>query len=371
MGSKIRLLIFLCFELLHFLFRPIFAQIILMYKLLLRPFFFIFDPEKIHHFTFSLIKIASKIPGFSSIFRSLYIINDKRLERELFGLKFKNPVGLAAGFDKNAVLYNELANFGFGFIEIGTVTPKAQAGNPKKRLFRLKDDKGIINRMGFNNEGLESAITQLKKNKGKLIIGGNIGKNTPTKPEDYTKDYLECFNALHPYVDYFVLNVSCPNVGSHAKLNDKDYLEELIKAVKNANKAFETEKPILLKIAPDLNEGQLDEIIELVALTKLDGVIASNTSMDRSDLKASESQLEAIGNGGLSGQPIKEKSTQTIKYLSTKSNKAFPIIGVGGIHSAKDALEKIEAGADLIQVYTGFIYEGPSLIKKINKALLK
>ena len=342
-----------------------------MYKLLLRPLFFLFDPEKIHHFTFSLIRFTSKIPGFSSLFKSLYGVNDKRLERKLFGLTFKNPVGLAAGFDKNAVLYNELANFGFGFIEIGTVTPKAQAGNPKKRLFRLKDDKGIINRMGFNNEGLEAAITQLKRNKGKLIIGGNIGKNTQTKPEDYTKDYLECFNALHPYVDYFVLNVSCPNVGSHAKLNDKDYLEELISAVQNANKTFESEKPILLKIAPDLNNNQLDEIIQLVADTKLDGVIASNTSMDRSSLKVSDAQLKAIGNGGLSGQPIKEKSTQTIKYLSKNSNKAFPIIGVGGVHSAEDALEKINAGADLIQVYTGFIYEGPSLIKRINKAILE
>ncbi|GAA4898004.1 quinone-dependent dihydroorotate dehydrogenase [Flaviramulus aquimarinus] len=342
-----------------------------MYKRLLRPLFFSFDPEKIHHFTFSLIKITSKFPGLPSIFRSLYVIDDSRLERKLLGLTFKNPVGLAAGFDKNAVLYNELANFGFGFIEIGTVTPKAQKGNPKKRLFRLKDDQGIINRMGFNNEGLDAAITQLKKNKGKLIIGGNIGKNTSTKPEGYTKDYLECFNALHPYVDYFVLNVSCPNVGSHAKLNDKDYLEELIGAVQKANHTFEKQKPILLKIAPDLNNNQLDEIIELVATTKLDGVIASNTSTDRTGLKASDALLESIGNGGLSGQPIKDKSTQVIKYLSDKSKKAFPIIGVGGVHSAKDALEKIDAGADLVQIYTGFIYEGPSLIKRINKALLK
>ena len=342
-----------------------------MYKLLLRPIFFSFDPEKIHHFTFSLIKFTSKIPGFKSIYRSLYVVDDSRLERKLFGLTFKNPVGLAAGFDKNAVLYNELANFGFGFIEIGTVTPKGQAGNPKKRLFRLKDDKGIINRMGFNNEGLESAIEQLKKNKGKLIIGGNIGKNTNTKPADYTADYLTCFNALHPYVDYFVLNVSCPNVGSHAKLNDKDYLEELIGAVQKANNTFEKQKPILLKIAPDLNTTQLDEIIELVKTTNLEGVIASNTSTDRSGLKASEEQLEAIGNGGLSGQPIKYKSTKVIKYLSEKSNKAFPIIGVGGIHSSEDAIEKLNAGADLIQIYTGFIYEGPSLIKAINKAILK
>ncbi|WP_298904590.1 quinone-dependent dihydroorotate dehydrogenase [uncultured Psychroserpens sp.] len=342
-----------------------------MYKLLLRPLLFSFDPEKVHHFTFSLIRNFSKIPGMTSIFRSLYVVSDKRLERELFGLKFKNPVGLAAGFDKNAVLYNELANFGFGFIEIGTVTPKGQVGNPKKRLFRLKGDQGIINRMGFNNEGLEAAVSQLKKNKGKLIIGGNIGKNTNTKPEDYTEDYLECFNGLHPYVDYFVLNVSCPNVGSHAKLNDKDYLLELISEVQKANVKFDKQKPILLKIAPDLNNNQLDEIIALVNETKLDGVITSNTSIDRSGLKASNERLTEIGNGGLSGQPIKAKSTQVIKYLSEKSQKAFPIIGVGGIHSAQDALDKIEAGADLVQIYTGFIYEGPRLIKKINKALIK
>ncbi len=354
----------------NFLIKPIFAQIILMYKQLLRPIFFSFDPEKIHHFTFSLVKLTSKIPGFKSIYRSLYVIDNPKLERNVLGLTFKNPVGLAAGFDKNAVLYNELANFGFGFIEIGTVTPKAQEGNPKKRLFRLKHDQGIINRMGFNNEGLQAAIVQLKKNKGKLIIGGNIGKNTQTKPEDYTKDYLECFNALHPYVDYFVLNVSCPNVGSHAKLNDKDYLEELIGAVQKANRTFTKQKPIVLKIAPDLNNAQLDEIIELVKDTNLDGVIASNTSMDRSGLKASQERLESIGNGGLSGQPVKEKSTAVIKYLSEKSNKAFPIIGVGGVHSAKDALEKIDAGADLVQIYTGFIYEGPSLVKQINKAIL-
>ena len=342
-----------------------------MYKLFIRRFLFLFDPEKIHYFTFSLIRFLCKVPFFSAIFRAMYLIEDKRLERNLFGITFKNPVGLAAGFDKNAVLYNELANFGFGFIEIGTVTPKGQEGNPKKRLFRLKDDQGIINRMGFNNDGLETAIEQLKKNKGKLIIGGNIGKNTQTSPQNYTNDYEECFKGLHPYVDYFVLNVSCPNVGSHEKLNDKEYLLELILAIQNLNLLEPTQKPILLKIAPDLNNNQLDEIIEIVAETKIDGIIASNTSTSRSGLKASNKHLQEIGNGGLSGLPIKEKSTRVIKYLKDTSNKAFPIIGVGGIHSAKDALEKIEAGADLVQIYTGFIYEGPGLIKQINKALLK
>lgn len=341
-----------------------------MYKKLIRPILFLFDPEKVHYFTFSLIRFLCKTPFVASLFRSIYQVRDKKLERNLFGLTFQNPVGLAAGFDKNAVLYNELANFGFGFIEIGTVTPKGQVGNPKKRLFRLKDDQGIINRMGFNNDGVEEAIKNLKKNKHKVIIGGNIGKNTATEPKDYTRDYLEVFKELHPFVDYFVLNVSCPNVGSHAKLNDKDYLLELITACQKENNIFKIKKPILLKIAPDLNNHQLDEIIELVAETNIDGVIASNTSTTRDHLKASKELLEQIGNGGVSGQPIKNQSTKVIKYLANNSNKAFPIIGVGGIHSAKDALEKIEAGADLVQIYTGFIYEGPSLIRKINKALL-
>jgi len=342
-----------------------------MYKILIRPILFLFDPEKVHYFTFSVVKFLHKIPFVPGIIRSMFQVNDKRLERTVFGITFKNPVGLAAGFDKNAVIYNELANFGFGFIEIGTVTPKGQVGNPKQRLFRLKDDQGIINRMGFNNDGIAPAIENLKKNKGQVIVGGNLGKNTATTPENYTQDYCEVFKALHPYVDYFVLNVSCPNVGSHAKLNDKDYLIELISTVQELNTKEASQKPILLKIAPDLNNDQLDEIIELVAETKIDGVIASNTSTTRDNLKASKERLQKIGNGGVSGQPIKAQSTKVIKYLADNSNKSFPIIGVGGIHSAEDAIEKINAGADLVQIYTGFIYEGPSLIKKINKAILK
>ena len=342
-----------------------------MYKRILRPLFFLFDPEKIHHFTFSFIRIGTKIPGISLLIKTILAVENPKLERKLFGLTFKNPVGLAAGFDKNATLYNELANFGFGFIEIGTVTPIAQSGNPKKRLFRLIEDEGIINRMGFNNNGVDEAIKQLKKNKNKIIIGGNIGKNTATLPKNYTEDYVNCFKKLHLYVDYFVLNVSCPNVGSHAKLNDKDYLLELISSIQKENKKFKKQKPVLLKIAPDLNNVQLDEVIEIVKKTSIDGVIASNTSVDRANLKASKKILEEIGYGGLSGLPIKDKSTKTIKYLAEKSNKAFPIIGVGGIHSAGDALEKLNAGADLIQIFTGFIYEGPSLVKKINKAILK
>ncbi|MEN4759486.1 quinone-dependent dihydroorotate dehydrogenase [Chryseobacterium sp. C39-AII1] len=337
-----------------------------MYKSLIRPILFKFDPEEVHHFTFSMLKNF----GFLTKLFFPKPIVDQRLEREVFGLKFKNPVGLAAGFDKNAVLFNELGDLGFGFVEIGTVTPKAQAGNPKKRLFRLIEDGGIINRMGFNNEGLQAAIEKLKGNKGKIIIGGNIGKNTNTTPENYTQDYLDCFDGLHPYVDYFVLNVSCPNVGSHAKLEDVEYLRELITEVKKINQSKAVQKPILLKIAPDLNNNQLDEIIELIAETKIDGIVVSNTSVNREGLKTSPEVLEQIGNGGLSGKPIRERSTKMIKYLSEKSNRAFPIIGVGGIHSAKDALEKLDAGATLVQLYTGFIYEGPELINDINKAIL-
>lgn len=341
-----------------------------MYKSIIRSFLFKFDPEAVHYFTFDLIKIFFKIPFSARLVRSLFHVNHPNLERELFGLKFKNPVGLAAGFDKNALLYNELAHFGFGFIEVGTVTPKAQEGNPKKRLFRLKADNGLINRMGFNNAGLEALIARLKKNKNKVIIGGNIGKNNQTSADQYTDDYAQCFKALHPYVDYFVLNVSCPNVGSHAKLTDKDYLTELITEIKHLNSEFDIQKPILLKIAPDLNQLQLDEIITLVSETKIAGVIACNTSISRVGLKTPKTVLETIGMGGLSGQPIKSKSTEVIRYLSQKSQKAFSIIGVGGIHSAQDALEKIEAGADLVQIYTGFVYEGPALIKRINKALI-
>ena len=338
-----------------------------MYKKIIRPILFKFDPEDVHHFTFWMLK------NFSPLVKIFFSkpIEDKRLEREIFGLKFKNPVGLAAGFDKNAALYNELADLGFGFVEIGTVTPKAQSGNPKKRLFRLIEDGGIINRMGFNNDGLEAAIEKLKQNKGKIIIGGNIGKNTDTLPENYTEDYVKCFDGLHAYVDYFALNVSCPNVSSHAKLEDVEYLKELITEVQKINNSKEKQKPILLKIAPDLNLGQLDEIIELIAETKIDGVIVSNTSVNRDGLKTSPEILEKIGNGGLSGKPIRERSTAMIKYLSEKSGKAFPIIGVGGIHSAEDALEKLNAGASLIQIYTGFIYEGPNLVNQINKKILE
>ena len=337
-----------------------------MYKLLLRPILFCFDPEKVHYFTFSLVKFISKIPFVTSIIKAIYVVEDKRLEREVFGLKFKNPVGLAAGFDKNAVLYKELSNFGFGFIEIGTLTPKAQDGNPKKRLFRLKEDSAIINRMGFNNGGVEEAVLQLKKNNG-VLIGGNIGKNKVTPNEEATSDYEICFESLFDYVDYFVVNVSSPNTPNLRALQDKEPLTELLQTLQNKNLAKPKQKPILLKIAPDLTDEQLLDIIDIVNETKIAGVIATNTTLSREGLQ-SENKIET---GGLSGKPLEKRSTEVIRFLAEKSNKSFPIIGVGGIHSAEDALEKLAAGASLVQLYTGFIYEGPALVKGINKAILR
>ena len=338
----------------------------LMYKLLIRPILFWFDPEEVHYFSFSFIKFISKIPFVPSIVKSIYEVKDSRLEREVFGLKFKNPVGLAAGFDKDAKCYKELSNFGFGFIEIGTITPKAQEGNPKKRLFRLKEDSAIINRMGFNNGGVDEAVLRLKKNNG-ILIGGNIGKNKITSNENAIDDYLTCFDALFDYVDYFVVNVSSPNTPNLRELQDKKPLTELLQTLQNKNLAKPKQKPILLKIAPDLTDSQLFDIIDIVNETKIAGVIATNTTLSREGLQ-SKNKSEM---GGLSGKPLTNRSTEVIRFLSEKSNKAFPIIGVGGIHSAEDALEKLEAGASLIQLYTGFIYEGPSLVTKINKEILK
>ena len=337
-----------------------------MYKSVIRPIFFQFDPEKVHHFTFSMIKTMQAIPGVKSIIKSIYQVNDSRLEREVFGLKFKNPVGLAAGLDKDAKIYNELDAFGFGFIEIGTITPKPQDGNPKKRLFRLKEDSGIINRMGFNNGGIDLAIERLKKNKG-VLIGGNIGKNKVTPNEEAVNDYKICFDALYDYVDYFVVNVSSPNTPNLRALQDKEPLTELLSTLQAKNLQKPKAKPILLKIAPDLTNEQLLDIIDIVNETKIAGVIATNTTISREGLQ-SENKVET---GGLSGKPLAKRSTEVIRFLAEKSNKSFPIIGVGGIHSAEDALEKLDAGADLVQIYTGFIYEGPALIKSINQAILK
>ena len=337
-----------------------------MYKLFIRPFLFYFDPEKVHYFSFSFIKIISRLPFVQKILTTIYEVNDSRLERTVFGLKFKNPVGLAAGFDKDAKIFKELSNFGFGFIEIGTLTPKAQDGNPKKRLFRLKSDSAIINRMGFNNGGVEAAVERLKKNKG-VLIGGNIGKNKITPNENALEDYLICFDALFHYVDYFVVNVSSPNTPNLRELQEKKPLTALLTKLEERNAEYKSKKPILLKIAPDLTDEQLLDIIEIVKTTKIAGVIATNTTISREGLQ-SKNKYET---GGLSGIPLSNRATEVIRFLSEKSNKAFPIIGVGGIHKPEDALEKLAAGASLVQLYTGFIYEGPKLISDINTAILK
>ncbi|MBC8510291.1 MAG: quinone-dependent dihydroorotate dehydrogenase [Cryomorphaceae bacterium] len=341
-----------------------------MYRIV-RFFLFLFNPEFIHHITFKIIKIGGMIPGKMWSWRLIFRVKDTSLEREVFGLKFDNPVGLAAGFDKDAKLFDELASFGFGFIEIGTVTPLPQDGNPKPRLFRLKDDSGLINRMGFNNQGIEAVVARLRRKKSDIIIGGNIGKNKVTPNEEAANDYAICFEKLFPYVDYFAVNVSSPNTPGLRDLQEKKPLTALLNSLQDLNNKKDKRKPILLKIAPDLTNEQLDDIITIVADTKIDGVIATNTTIDRSGLKTDKNKVDAIGNGGLSGMPVGLRSTEVIKYLADKSNRAFPIIGVGGIHSAEDALEKLDAGATLLQVYTGFIYQGPSLVKRINKAILK
>ncbi len=317
-----------------------------------------------------MTKLTFNLPLVSNMVKKSFALDDPRLEREVFGLKFKNPVGLAAGFDKDAKLIDEMAMLGFGFIEIGTLTPKPQEGNPQPRLFRLPQDEALINRMGFNNGGVADAVKRLKKRKSNVIVGGNIGKNKVTPNEHAVDDYLFCLEALHPYVDYFVVNVSSPNTPNLRDLQEKEPLKQLLSAVKSANDQKSKPKPILLKIAPDLTDGQLDDIIEIVRETQIDGVIATNTTIDRSKLSTSAVEVEAIGAGGVSGKVLKNRSTEVIRYLHSHSGGAFPIIGVGGIFSAADAIEKLEAGASLIQVYSGMIYEGPSLIKKIKKGIL-
>lgn len=342
-----------------------------MYKRIIKPLFFLFPPETIHHIVFKLIKFFCKIPGIPVLLRSCYQVRDKRLERNVFGLTFPNPVGLAAGFDKDAKLFDELGYFGFGFIEIGTLTPKAQPGNEKPRMFRLPKDEALINRMGFNNGGANEAVKRLKKRKTSIIIGGNIGKNKVTPNEEAFSDYEKCFQELVNHVDYFVVNVSSPNTPNLRALQDKEPLTKLLNHVKSLNSKEKQPKPILLKIAPDLSNEQLDDIIEIMNVTKIDGLIATNTTIDRSNLTTPKETVDAIGAGGLSGKPLTKRATEVIRYLSAKSNKAFPIIAVGGIYTGADAKEKLDAGATLVQVYTGFIYEGPGIVKRINKELLK
>ncbi len=339
-----------------------------MYKALFRPLFFLLAPESAHHFTTSWFGFLLKFPGVKTFTRGRFVNRDPRLERQVFGLRFTNPVGLAPGFDKDARLYKDFAHLGFGFIEIGTVTPKGQSGNPQPRMFRLQADAGLINRMGFNNEGVEAAVERLRSRPAGLIVGGNIGKNKVTPNEEAENDYHYCFDALFEHVDYFVVNVSSPNTPNLRDLQDKEPLTKLLKGLMDRNKKKARPKPLLLKIAPDLTDGQLDDIIAIVAETGIDGIIATNTTISREGLKTDAKIANEAG--GLSGKPLRERSTEVIRYLAEKSNHAFPIIGVGGIHSAEDAIEKLEAGASLVQLYTGFIYEGPDLIKRINEAIL-
>lgn len=340
-----------------------------MYTRIIRPILFLLSPEKVHYLVVFLLKIVHKIPFIPHLVRSAYKIEDKSLETEIAGIKFPNPVGLAAGFDKNATFFNEFANFGFGFIEIGTVTPKAQPGNPKPRSFRLPKDKALINRMGFNNNGLQAAKERLGK-KRNIIIGGNIGKNTATPNDIAVEDYKKCFKGLYNEVDYFVVNVSCPNISNLSKLQDQDSLENILNELVKIREMQQKNKPIFLKISPDLNLKQVDETLEIVKKSGIEGLVVANTTVSREHLVTHKEKVERIGNGGLSGLPIRDRSTEMIKYISEKTGGTLPIIGVGGIFNAQDAIEKLEAGASLIQIYTGFIYTGPKLIKRINKAIL-
>ncbi len=342
-----------------------------MYNLLIKPILFLFTPERAHHITLTLFNILLSIPLVGSLVKSFYRVEDKKLERQLFGLTFPNPVGLAAGFDKDGKHYKTMAALGFGFVEVGTVTPKGQVGNPQPRLFRLKSDEALINRMGFNNDGMQALVDRMKKGRlQNIVIGGNIGKNKTTPNENAADDYVQCFEALFPYVDYFVVNVSSPNTPNLRALQDKEPLTKLLTLLQDLNHQKTKPKPILLKIAPDLTDSQLDDIIDIVTTTKIEGVIATNTTISRANLKTTESHIKKIGAGGLSGQPLKQRSTEVIRYLNTKSNGKLVIIGVGGIASPTDAIEKLEAGASLIQIYSGLVYQGPTLVKKINQAIL-
>ena len=342
-----------------------------MYKLF-RFVLFQFDAEKVHYFVVGLLNKIHRFAPARAIFRMLYVVESPKLATSFLGLNFPNPVGLAAGFDKNAQNIDALADCGFGFIEIGTITPKAQPGNDKPRLFRLKTDQAILNRMGFNNDGVEAAIAQLKARQNKkLIIGGNIGKNKWTPNEEAATDYLLSFEALFPYVDYFVVNVSSPNTPNLRALQEKEPLQDLLLRLQEQNNTNAAPKPILLKIAPDLTNTQIDEIIEIVAFTKIAGLIVANTTISRDQLKTPASEVEKLGAGGISGKPVTKRATELIHYIHQKADGKIPMMAVGGIHSAQDALDKLDAGATLVQLYTGFIYEGPALVKAINKALLE
>lgn len=342
-----------------------------MYKFLIAPILFLFDAERVHYFVCEVLHIAFKVPFIPQLLRSLYTFEHPDLVQEVAGLRFRNPIGLAAGFDKNAEMVDQLEALGFGFIEIGTVTPRPQPGNDKPRLFRLKRDKALINRMGFNNKGATVAAAKLAHRKSKILVGGNIGKNKDTPNEHALSDYLICFRELFDVVDYFVVNVSSPNTPGLRDLQEKGPLTALLRELQTKNKERFTPKPIFLKIAPDLTTSQLDDIIDIVQQTGIAGVIATNTTISRADLQTSSPEIDKIGAGGLSGAPLAHRSTEVIRYLCEKSNHAFPVIGVGGISSPESAMEKRKAGAGLLQIYTGFIYEGPGLASKLCRALVK
>ena len=341
----------------------------MIYQNILKPLLFLINPERAHYIVAHGLRLLMKIPGVSLVFQSVYGFKHKNLVREVFGLRFENPVGLAAGFDKNAYLVDEYANLGFGFIEVGTVTPKAQVGNPTPRLFRLPKDEALINRMGFNNDGMFAMQQRLASRRSKVIVGGNLGKNKVTPNEEAEEDYCLSFESLFNDVDYFAVNVSSPNTPNLRALQEKEPLKKLLIRLQKLNQSKQKPKPILLKIAPDLTNEQLDDVIEIVLETNLAGIIATNTTLSREGLKSSADLSKEMG--GLSGRPLRERSTEVIAYLHGKSNGKIPIVGVGGIHSAEDAIEKLKAGACLIQLYSGFIYEGPGLIKEINQAILK
>ena len=353
---------------LYFYFDLFFKEF-MFYQNILKPLLFLVNPERAHSIVAHGLRLIMKIPGVSLVFQSVYGFKHKNLEREVFGLRFENPVGLAAGFDKNAYLVDEYANLGFGFIEVGTVTPKAQSGNPTPRLFRLPKDEALINRMGFNNDGMFAMQKRLASRRSKVIVGGNLGKNKVTPNEEAEEDYCLSFETLFDDVDYFAVNVSSPNTPNLRALQEKEPLKKLLMRLQKLNQSKQKPKPILLKIAPDLTNEQLDDVIEIVMETKLAGIIATNTTISRDGLKSSDKLTNEMG--GLSGRPLRERSTEVIAYLYGKSKGKIPIIGVGGIHSAEDAIEKLKAGACLIQLYSGFVYEGPGLIKKINQAILK
>ena len=344
----------------------------MLYKTFVRPLLFRFDPEKVHRFVSRSLQFIFSVPGVAPVIRKFTVVKDARLEKEVFGLKFKNPVGVAAGFDKEAVLFEALGHLGFGFVEVGAVTPNGQPGNEKPRLFRLPADGALINRMGFNNPGMEAVRRRLaKRRKSSLVVGVNLGKNTLTPNERAADDYLRLFEGLFDVADYFVVNVSCPNITDLHELQDKEALKDILQRLQAVNRKKPHPKPVLLKVSPDLNLHQLDEVIGLVKETGIAGVVAVNTTVGRNGLKSPENQAAAMGRGGLSGKPLRKRALEVVRYLSEKSGKAFPIIGTGGIFTPEDALEMLEAGADLVQVYTGFIYEGPFLAKRINRAILK